>query len=65
MSSIAKIEKEGRAMDDENVNRERAQRMKDQILKIEERNVKTNKSVGDSEMVRKIKAIIREEAEAK
>lgn len=49
----------------EDVSKDRAQRMTDRILKIEARNIKTNRSTNDRDMVKKIKEIIREEAEAK
>ena len=42
----------------------RAKRMRERIIKLEKRNIQTNKSLSDKDMVDRIKAIIREEADA-
>lgn len=51
------------ADDRSSVSPEKAQRMVDRIIKLEKRNIQT-KQHSDREMVEKIKAIIREEADA-
>ncbi|MBR2803899.1 MAG: hypothetical protein IKE20_01970 [Eggerthellaceae bacterium] len=42
----------------------RAKRMRERIIKLEKRNIQTNKSMSDKDVVDRIKAIIREEADA-
>ena len=42
----------------------RAKRMRERIIKLEKRNIQTNKSLSDKDIVDRIKAIIREEADA-
>ncbi len=42
----------------------RAKRMRERIIKLEKRNIQTNKSMSDKDIVDRIKSIIREEADA-
>lgn len=49
---------------DSSVDPIRAKRMRERIIKLEKRNIQTNKSMSDKDVVDRIKAIIREEADA-
>lgn len=49
---------------DNGVNPIRAKRMRDRIINLEKRNIQTNKSMSDRDVVDRIKKIIREEADA-